>query len=90
MFLIAFIISPVVSALFSLPGVRYALWIKLEYWKKYLLLGLIYAVNIITILTVTLFLDAKGKLDYFGADAEGSFGMLYIPSAGVYFLLVFW
>jgi len=54
------------------------------FWPKYFILIGWYWLNIVVILAVTLTLDARGWIGYFGGDAAGSFGMLYIPSAIFY------
>lgn len=59
-------------------------WNQGGFWPRYFMLIGWYWLNILVILAVTLTLDARGWIGYFGGDAAGSFGMLYIPSAIFY------
>jgi hypothetical protein len=50
------------------------------FWTRYFLLNAWYTLNMVLILTITLTLDNYRLVRYFGGDAGGSFGMIYIPS----------
>ena len=63
---------------------KFGFWSQGGFWPRYFILIGGYWLNIVVILAVTLTLDARGWIGYFGGDAAGSFGMLYIPSAIFY------
>ncbi len=62
-------------------------WNRSKYWKKYLAVNGIYALNVFIIVAITITLDSFGLVGYFDGDPEGSFGMLYFPSIFFYLLL---
>lgn len=80
-FLIAFggIVSFAVAL--NVINLKRQVWRRTGHWGKFLLLSGWYALSVAGILAVTLVLDSYGALEYFDGDAEGSFGMLFIPSA---------
>ncbi|MDP3182131.1 MAG: hypothetical protein Q8M54_04855 [Desulfobaccales bacterium] len=86
-FFIAFIITVILSYLMGLLEKRTGYWDRSGYWGKYIILNGLYILNIALILVMTLSLDYFRLIKYFGGDAAGSFGMLYIPSVMFYLLL---
>lgn len=85
-FFIAFIITIIIGFICGALEGRYDYWHRSGYWKKYFIINGIYLLNIIFILIITLILDCFHFIKYFGGDAAGSFGMLYIPSVIFYLL----
>ncbi len=83
MILVAMGAAAVVSAV---DGKR-DLWRRSGYWGKYGLLCGAYAVQGILALAIVVTLDSLGAIGYYGGDAEGSIGMLIVPSILAYFLL---
>lgn len=83
-FLVAFVTTAVVSLAGGILERRYNFWEPGGFWQKYFLLMGMYCLNIGVILVITLIMSSYGWISYFGGDAEGSFGMLYIPSAFFY------
>jgi len=51
-----------------------------NHWRTYIILNTTYAANVAAAMALTIALDSIGAVTYFGGDAAGSFGMLYIPS----------
>ncbi len=56
-------------------------------WEKYYWLAAAYTIQMIVTLTITLILDAYHLIRYYGGDAAGSIGMLFIPSVIFYFIV---
>ena len=86
-FFIAFAVSIAFGLTLNLTNARWSFWLRLPLWAKILTLIAGYAANVVVILIITVTLDSYRLIDYFGGDPEGSFGMLYIPSAAAYSLL---
>ena len=61
-------------------NLRWQIWERTGHWGKFFILIGCYSLSVAAILAVTLVLDSYGALDYFGGDAEGSFGMLFVTS----------
>jgi hypothetical protein len=85
-FFIPFIIAGIFSILCGLVETQTGWWVRAGFWKRYLVLNGLYILNIYLILHVTITLDARGMLRYFGGDAEGSFGMMYTSTIPGYLL----
>jgi len=64
---------------------RLRIWSQRGLWGKFVVAMSAYSVVIGASLTVTVLLDAFGYVAYFGGDAGGSFGLLYVPS-----VILFW
>jgi hypothetical protein len=63
------------------------LWQKSGYWGRFILVWVFYLLQMTTTLAVFLSLVSSRTIDYYGADPEGSIGMLFLPSVAFYFLL---
>jgi len=85
-FLAAFTVIAVCAFLLSHLDARLDFWERSGLWRKYFVLTGAYAVTIGLVLAATLTMDAFYLVGYFGGDAAGSFGMLYLPSVIVYFV----
>ena len=66
---------------------RWGLWAKRRFGGRALYAALLYAILVCGVLLVHIHLDACGLIEYFGGDAGGSFGLLYVPSAVFYLVL---
>ena len=62
-------------------------WEQHAFWGRYLLLAAFYAAQMVTLVAVLVLLDALGLLGYFGGDAGGSVGLVFLPSIGMYVAL---
>ena len=63
------------------------LWQKLRFWGKYLIIMATYAVQMILLVMYLMSLDSQGTLKYYGGDACGSIGIMYLPSIAFYILI---
>jgi len=86
-FLIAFGGMVLFAVALNVINLRLRVWERVGHWGRFLILSGSYALSVVATLAATLVLDSYGALDYFGGDAEGSFGMLFIPSVLGYFVL---
>ena len=86
-FFVAFIVTLLISFIVNIIETRTDYWGCSGYWKKYLIVNGVYALNVLTILVVSITLDSVGLIGFFSGDPEGSFEMLYVPSVGFYLLL---
>ncbi|HNR33097.1 MAG TPA: hypothetical protein PKI11_19560 [Candidatus Hydrogenedentes bacterium] len=80
LYLVVITVALLAGLLLSALDARTRLWTRLGYWGKYALLCGAYAAETIVVLVLLIALDARRVLTYFGGDAEGSVGMLLIPS----------
>ena len=85
-FLVALVVISSSGILMNVLETKFRFWSWLGHWSKCLILIGSYALAILVILILTLTLDSYGLVGYFDGDAEGSFGMLYIPSAIFYLM----
>ena len=86
-FMVAIAVTLLLSALCNWLERRQGSWRRSGFWTRYFLLNGWYALNMVLILGVTLTLDSFRLMRYIGGDAEGSFGMLYLPSVLLYLVL---
>jgi len=85
-FFISFIVVAVYAYFLSFLNLKFSFWERYGHWKRFFVLIAAYAVTIISILTIIVILDDKGLIKYFGGDAGGSFGLLFVPSIIFYFI----
>jgi len=79
-FFISFIVFAAAGCLLGFLDARFGFWTRAGLWKRGLILVIGYAATAITALLLTIIVDYYGLISYFGGDAAGSFGLLYIPS----------
>ncbi|OPX97443.1 MAG: hypothetical protein A4E60_03263 [Syntrophorhabdus sp. PtaB.Bin047] len=79
-------LSAVSAIVLSIIDRRWNLWHRAGYWVRYALLCGAYLLETVIVIAVLLALDSLRLLAYFGGDAEGSIGMLLIPSAIIYLM----
>ncbi len=75
-----------VAVLLNLCEWRLRLWSNSKHWGRLLILGTAYTVAIGASLVVTISLNSRGAVAYFGGDAEGSIGLFYLPSIVFYWI----
>ena len=83
-FFVAFVVIAAAGSIVTMVENKTGFWERSGRWKRYGILTSSYAAAVVVILLATVGLDYWGFVGYFGGDAAGSFGMLYIPSAIFY------
>jgi len=85
-FFLAFAVLAASGAALNVLDGRVGFWERMRKWGRFLVIASSYTATIVVILIVTVVLDDFGLIAYFGGDATGSFGMLYIPSIIFYII----
>ena len=85
-YFIAFPFVLAVAVLLDLLEWRTAIWSRRRLWGRFVVLATAYTVAIGASLVATVVLDSYRLVRYFGGDAGGSFGLLYLPRIVVYWL----
>lgn len=86
LYVTVFFLSALSAVILSMIDGRWDLWQRAGYWVRYALLCGAYLLQTVIVITVLLTLDSFRLLAHFGGDAEGSIGMLLIPSAIIYLM----
>lgn len=76
-------ITITIGLMINLVDRRFRFWDKIGLWRKYLIIGTVYTIDIVIIL----FIDGFLGFDTFRSDPEGSIGMLFMPSIYLYFVV---
>lgn len=85
-YFVVFFFALVVATLLNVMESRAGSWSRRGVWGKFVLLATAYTVTMMASLIVTIVLDGYRVVAYFGADACGSVGLLYLPSIGFYWV----
>jgi hypothetical protein len=83
-FSVAIGVPLIVAAALNAVYAKYPFWKDMENWGRFSWLTGSYAVVILLLAIITVTLASYGLIGYFRGDAEGSFGMLYLPSLEQY------
>lgn len=86
-FFIAFVVLGASGYVLGLLNGSFGFWTRYNVWKRFGLLVGVYALSVILIVVLVIILDAYHLVAYFGGDAGGSFGLLFIPSIVVNIVL---
>lgn len=86
-FFISFAVIAVYAFFLSFLNSKFNFWERYGHWKRFFVLIGTYSITIISILIIVVTLDSNGLIQYFGGDAGGSFGLLFLPSIILYFIL---
>jgi hypothetical protein len=86
-YLVAFIVLFSFGIAMNILEVKLQFWSRLGHWGKLVVLTVSYALAVHVMVFLTLTLYSYGLVGFFGADPEGSFGMLYLPSVAFYFVV---
>ncbi|HRR40076.1 MAG TPA: hypothetical protein P5244_02470 [Syntrophales bacterium] len=87
LYLIVIGIALLTAAGASIMNVMIPRWEYACPWERYYWLAAAYTVQMIVTLIIALILDAYHLIRYYGGDAAGSIGMLFIPSVLFYFIV---
>jgi len=85
-YFVALILFMVFAVFLTFLDFKFNWWERMRHWGRFLLLIGSYAITTIAILVIVITLDSWRLIQYFGGDAGGSFGLLFVPSILVYFI----
>lgn len=87
LYILAIAISIICSITLGFVDDKMDLWNRYEFWGKYLAVMCAYTVQMGLLLMSVLMLDSFRLISYYGGDAGGSIGLLFLPSIVIYLVI---
>lgn len=84
LYLVTLAVSLACARLLGWADDRFGLWARWNDWGRWLLVMGAYAVQMALLVAALVFMDARRWLAYYGGDAGGSVGLVYLPSVVFY------
>lgn len=86
LYFVTFSMATLFALLVGYVDRRSRFWKRYAYWGRYLIISGLYALQMILIVLILSVLDYWNLLRYFGGDAGGSVGFLFLPSILFYWI----